>query len=67
MTFFCIYNNFFNLGKLYEKYDKLYCKLLKDIINDKEYIKSLREKSNKDYKEYLKKIFILTYWIIIKN
>jgi len=29
---------------------------LKDIINDKEYIKSLREKSNKDYKEYLKKI-----------
>jgi len=52
-----------NLDKLCEKYNSLYCKLLKDFINDKEYIKlfinyiySLKEKSIKDYKDYVKKI-----------
>jgi len=50
------------LDKLCKKYNNLYCKLLKDIINNKEYIKLfinyinlLKEKSIKDYKDYVKK------------
>jgi hypothetical protein len=37
------YKELINLNKLHEKHDNLYCKLLKDIITDKEYIKSYIE------------------------
>jgi hypothetical protein len=57
-----------------EKYNNLYCKLLKDFINDKEYIKLfinyinlLREKSNKDYKDYVKEIINYIDFIELLN
>ena len=57
------YKELINLDKLCEKYNNLYCKLLKNIINDKEYIKLyieyiklLKEKNNKQYTDYISSI-----------
>jgi len=54
------YKELINLDKLCEKYYNLYCKLVKNIINDKEYIKLyieyiklLKEKNNKEYEYYI--------------
>ena len=57
------YKELINLDKLCEKYNNLYCKLVKNIINDKEYIKLyieyiklLKEKNNKQYTDYISMI-----------
>ena len=54
------YKELINLDKLCEKYNNLYCKLVKNIINDKEYIKLyiqyiklLKEKNNEQYTNYI--------------